>query len=567
MKVREINLGEYEGPKGKRVHILNISKEIKNILIKASQENKENMRVKGDAEMKKNVEGETKNLKIESVKVDGDKKRVGGGLSYKSKPFIPRRQEASREGYGIGCRLPPISLGDVGVQSTNTPSTTYRSISTKTSSPKPVALMDTVPPKREDSESPMSTPLLLHPHFISPLPPIPILFPGIWDQPNQLNPPIIYHPMDTMSAMNNMNNMNNMSTMSAMNNMNNMNNMSTMSTMNNMSTMNTMNTMDNNIDPTKNQSPEENYKTEMCKNWVRYAHCSYGEKCRFAHGDTDLIDKHVYNQKYKSKRCEGFHLRGSCVYGFRCNFIHQEPLPIREYKQVHYTALTGIKDYILLSNVIDIIHEVLKGSSRDDSPGESFYMKTMGNILEQGLSSTPRLSVLKNMARGEYEHREYEHREYEHREYEHREYEYYNKNHPYIISFRTIFLHLERSYIYKTPSWHTPHTQDTSLNNLVRDLSLCLLGLHPVLLPLTPLPSHAHHLSSLLHLLHTLYLNLAGEELQLQEIGDGEDGLLDLCSCRGGGTLGEGSLGSQGSDIDIEMGKNAFKTPLSIFCV
>lgn len=30
------------------------------------------------------------------------------------------------------------------------------------------------------------------------------------------------------------------------------------------------------------------YKTELCKNWSLKGHCSYGKKCRFAHGESEL---------------------------------------------------------------------------------------------------------------------------------------------------------------------------------------------------------------------------------------------------------------------------------------
>jgi hypothetical protein len=70
--------------------------------------------------------------------------------------------------------------------------------------------------------------------------------------------------------------------------------------------------------------PDEKYKTELCKNWVQNGRCSYGSKCRFAHGPNDLINKQIFNPKYKSKKCEAFHNALYCPYGARCNFIHDE---------------------------------------------------------------------------------------------------------------------------------------------------------------------------------------------------------------------------------------------------
>ena len=33
---------------------------------------------------------------------------------------------------------------------------------------------------------------------------------------------------------------------------------------------------------------DEKYKTALCRNFVQYGDCSYGQKCRFAHGEQEL---------------------------------------------------------------------------------------------------------------------------------------------------------------------------------------------------------------------------------------------------------------------------------------
>eukprot|EP01022_Parablepharisma_sp_SALTPOND_P011725 TRINITY_DN1497_c0_g2_i1.p1 TRINITY_DN1497_c0_g2~~TRINITY_DN1497_c0_g2_i1.p1 ORF type:complete len:409 (-),score=30.46 TRINITY_DN1497_c0_g2_i1:105-1331(-) len=83
---------------------------------------------------------------------------------------------------------------------------------------------------------------------------------------------------------------------------------------------------------------DEKYKTELCKNWVQYGHCSYGSKCRFAHGQEDLVNKQIYNPKYKSKKCEGFHTTFYCPYGGRCNFIHDDGTAYKQ-RLLYYTYL------------------------------------------------------------------------------------------------------------------------------------------------------------------------------------------------------------------------------------
>ena len=67
------------------------------------------------------------------------------------------------------------------------------------------------------------------------------------------------------------------------------------------------------------------YKTEMCKNWIEIGVCRYGNKCQFAHGDYELIDKQLpQNAKYKSKSCNTFNEKLFCPYGKRCLFRHDD---------------------------------------------------------------------------------------------------------------------------------------------------------------------------------------------------------------------------------------------------
>lgn len=65
------------------------------------------------------------------------------------------------------------------------------------------------------------------------------------------------------------------------------------------------------------------YKTEPCRNFLELGFCHYGDRCNFAHGKRELIDKMPANDKYKSKRCNPFHTQGFCTYGHRCLFLHE----------------------------------------------------------------------------------------------------------------------------------------------------------------------------------------------------------------------------------------------------
>lgn len=63
------------------------------------------------------------------------------------------------------------------------------------------------------------------------------------------------------------------------------------------------------------------YKTELCRPFSEHGTCKYGEKCQFAHGQSELrtVTRHP---KYKTDLCRTYHSVGFCPYGPRCHFIH-----------------------------------------------------------------------------------------------------------------------------------------------------------------------------------------------------------------------------------------------------
>lgn len=66
----------------------------------------------------------------------------------------------------------------------------------------------------------------------------------------------------------------------------------------------------------------ELYKTELCASYMNSGgNCPYGEKCQFAHGETELkiIDR---PPKWRSKPCQNWLKTGSCSYNDRCCFRH-----------------------------------------------------------------------------------------------------------------------------------------------------------------------------------------------------------------------------------------------------
>ena len=64
------------------------------------------------------------------------------------------------------------------------------------------------------------------------------------------------------------------------------------------------------------------YKTELCSNFLKTGVCRYGDKCQFAHGESELrfVAK---NSKYKTKKCIQYSSTGVCKYGARCLFVHE----------------------------------------------------------------------------------------------------------------------------------------------------------------------------------------------------------------------------------------------------
>lgn len=66
------------------------------------------------------------------------------------------------------------------------------------------------------------------------------------------------------------------------------------------------------------------YKTEICKNYSSSSNnsCSYGDKCRFAHGSGEL--RNCYNAQKREEKCDSFWKDNvfTCPYKTRCIFVH-----------------------------------------------------------------------------------------------------------------------------------------------------------------------------------------------------------------------------------------------------
>ena len=81
-----------------------------------------------------------------------------------------------------------------------------------------------------------------------------------------------------------------------------------------------------------NKQNNRKYKTALCKHFNTPQGCSYGQKCQFAHGNSDLrpninqFATMIQNQNnmlnYKIAKCKNWERDGVCKYGSFCSFAH-----------------------------------------------------------------------------------------------------------------------------------------------------------------------------------------------------------------------------------------------------
>ena len=50
-----------------------------------------------------------------------------------------------------------------------------------------------------------------------------------------------------------------------------------------------------------------NYKTELCKNWMRNRTCEFEGDCAYAHGYGELLSRQQVHKNYKTKMCKNWH--------------------------------------------------------------------------------------------------------------------------------------------------------------------------------------------------------------------------------------------------------------------
>jgi hypothetical protein len=98
-----------------------------------------------------------------------------------------------------------------------------------------------------------------------------------------------------------------------------------------------------NVDKYEERKNDPKYKTELCKTFMESNFCSYGNKCRFAHGNSEIFQKSIV-PKYKKSNCLSFYTTGSCCYGSRCLFRHSNK-NFKLYDRSYYTYLLHVKNF------------------------------------------------------------------------------------------------------------------------------------------------------------------------------------------------------------------------------
>lgn len=123
------------------------------------------------------------------------------------------------------------------------------------------------------------------------------------------------------------------------------------------------------VDMEEEKRRDPKYKTELCKSWMETNFCPYGNRCRYAHGQEELVAK-VKNVNYKKKLCKSFFKNGFCPYGNRCNFMHSEKQKVQtSYYQLN--LLFGNPLRLVNSSRLKVFEDITCGSTCGNSCGNS----------------------------------------------------------------------------------------------------------------------------------------------------------------------------------------------------
>ncbi len=131
------------------------------------------------------------------------------------------------------------------------------------------------------------------------------------------------------------------------------------------------------VDIIQESKADPKFKTELCKSWIEMEFCIYGNKCRFAHGKSEIFVKPINNTKYKMKNCLSFFQTGYCNYGTRCHFKHDE-------RKVSDIMLPYYSNRLLTKNYSYVFGNDTSIYSKTKSYNDNKRLKVFKNITKKG---------------------------------------------------------------------------------------------------------------------------------------------------------------------------------------
>lgn len=136
---------------------------------------------------------------------------------------------------------------------------------------------------------------------------------------------------------------------------------------------------DDPVDMNKEYILDPKYKTELCKSFEETKFCTYGNKCRFAHGKKELFQKTDNIANYKKNECKSFFKDNYCNYGSRCLFKHSYPLSYLDWS--FYNSLIVVREGYNITNLA--IHEPISDYKFDILLLNKIRLKVFKEITEK----------------------------------------------------------------------------------------------------------------------------------------------------------------------------------------
>jgi hypothetical protein len=107
---------------------------------------------------------------------------------------------------------------------------------------------------------------------------------------------------------------------------------------------------------------KDNFKTQLCKK----SNCSYGDRCRYAHGEHEL----------RQKVCEKW-MQDACTFGKRCKYAHGTNESLLKYflKGPERSAQRNQSGDVVTHRISTYLLQVLKPQSNIDGPAKQVFQR------------------------------------------------------------------------------------------------------------------------------------------------------------------------------------------------